>query len=175
MNSAVLLIIFNRPHLTSKVFERIRKAQPPRLYVAADGPRDTRPDDVRLCGEAREVVSPDWPCDVVRLFQNENLGCRRAVSGALDWFFEHEAEGIILEDDCLPAESFFPFCDTLLAVHRHDETIARIFRVELHWRKACPGIQLFFLELSRRMGVGNVASFLETLRCDHERVACVPR
>jgi len=89
-------------------------------------------------------VTPDWQCDVVRLFRDENLGCRRAVSGALNWFFEHEAEGIILEDDCLPAESFFPFCDTLLAVHRNDDTIAQISGSNFIGAKPAAGASYFF-------------------------------
>ena len=39
MQSPVLFLIFNRPDTTERVFEEIRKAQPPRLYIAADGPR----------------------------------------------------------------------------------------------------------------------------------------
>ena len=43
-----------------------------------------------------------------------------AVSSAIGWFFEQEAEGIILEDDCLPAPAFFNFCDNLLEKYRND-------------------------------------------------------
>jgi hypothetical protein len=39
------------------------------------------------------------------LFRDENLGCKRSVSSAIDWFFAENR--IVLEDDCLPSASFF--------------------------------------------------------------------
>lgn len=125
--SPVLFLVFNRPSLTAKVFAEIRAARPPVLYVAADGPRKTRPDEARLCAEARAVVTQvDWPCEVRTLFRDENLGCRDAVSSALDWVFEHEAEAIVLEDDCLPAPDFFSFCDAMLERYRGETRIRHI-------------------------------------------------
>ena len=32
----------------------------------------------------------------------------------INWFFENEEEGVILEDDVLPIQSFFEYCDELL-------------------------------------------------------------
>src|SRR6185312_8069966 len=117
--SAVLFIIFNRPETTRRVFDCIRDAQPPRLYIAADGPRRLKTGEPDLCADTREIVKTiDWDCEVKTLFRDENLGCKNAVSSAIDWFFAHEEEGIILEDDCLPAKSFFNFCDTLLEKYR---------------------------------------------------------
>ena len=127
MESAVLLIVFNRPQPTQAVVDALREARPPRLYVAADGARPGRDDDVRNSKAVREIVSQvDWPCQLVTLFREENLGCKRAVSGAIDWFFEQEEEGIILEDDCLPIRGFFPYCDELLARFRDDDRIGQI-------------------------------------------------
>ncbi len=116
MNSALLFLVFNRPDPTRRVFEAVRAARPPRLYLAADGPRATKPGEAERCAQVRQIVlQVDWPCQVRTLFREENLGCRRAVSGAITWFFEHEEEGIILEDDCLPGPDFFRFCDGALA------------------------------------------------------------
>jgi hypothetical protein len=56
----------------------------------------------------------------------ENLGCRRAMQSALDWFFEAEPEGIILEDDIEATPAFFSFCDTMLERYRNDSRIACI-------------------------------------------------
>jgi hypothetical protein len=125
--SSVLLLIFNRPEYAQKVFEEIRKARPARLYIAADGPRKHVPTDARQCRKAREVVdSVDWPCEVRTLLRDENLGCKRAVSSALDWFFENEEEGIILEDDCVPSQDFFRFCQQLLRRYRGEPRVKAI-------------------------------------------------
>ena len=123
----ILFIIFNRPGTTQQVFNEIRKARPAQLFVAADGPRKNRPDEQEDCRKAREIINQvDWECRVSTLFRDENLGCKNGVSSAIDWFFSHVEEGIILEDDCVPDESFFQFCQELLERYRDDERIMMI-------------------------------------------------
>ena len=127
MNSSVLFLVFNRPEPTQRVFDAIRAQRPARLYVAADGPRAHKEGEAGRCEEVRRICSQvDWPCEVKTLFRSENLGCRRAVSGAITWFFEHEEEGIIIEDDCLPGPDFFRFCDAALARWRDDPRVMHI-------------------------------------------------
>lgn len=125
--SPVLFLIFNRPDITRQVFDAIQKARPPRLYIAADGPRLDRAGEKEKCEAARAIVTGiDWNCHVKTLFRDENLGCSAAVSEAITWFFSHEEKGIILEDDCLPEPSFFRFVDELLDRYRDDNRIAVI-------------------------------------------------
>lgn len=120
----LLVLLFNRPHLASCVFERIRKIRPTRLFLAADGPRQAYPGDIELCAATRKLVEQiDWNCELKLLFRERNLGCKQAVSSAITWFFDHVEEGIILEDDCLPDLSFFRFCAELLEIYRGDERI----------------------------------------------------
>lgn len=119
--------MFNRPVQTAQVFERIRAAKPARLYVAADGPRPHRVEEVERCAQVRQIATQiDWPCDLFTLFREGNLGCARAVSGAISWFFENEKEGIVLEDDCLPDQSFFEYCTLLLERYRDDQRIGQV-------------------------------------------------
>lgn len=126
-NIPVLFLIFNRPDTTVKVFERIREIKPVKLYVAADGPREGRPDEVMHCKETRSIIDKiDWPCEVKTLFRNNNLGCKIGVSNAINWFFEQEEYGVILEDDCLPDLSFFRFCEELLVKYKDDDRIGHI-------------------------------------------------
>lgn len=127
MSPPVLLLTFNRPDLTKAVMERIREAEPPALFVAADGPRPSHEDDERLCAESREVATDvNWDCEVRTLFRDENLGCKEAVGSAITWFFENVEAGIILEDDCLPHPSFFPYCAELLDRYSDDDRIFTI-------------------------------------------------
>jgi hypothetical protein len=145
MNIAVLFLTFNRPETTQRVFEAIRAAAPARLYVAADGPRADRPDEAARCTAVREIATTiDWPCTVRTLFRDNNLGCRVAVSTAIDWFFAHEPEGIILEDDCLPDLSWFRFADEMLARYRDDERIMCISANHFHGRTHQPEASYFF-------------------------------
>jgi len=127
LDTAVLFLVFNRPDVTAQVFEAIRQAKPPRLYVAADGPRANRPGEAERCAEVRRIATNvDWPCEVKTLFREGNLGCKRAVSDAITWFFENEPQGIILEDDCLPDPTFFRYCEELLERYRYDQRIGMI-------------------------------------------------
>ncbi len=125
--SPVLFLVFNRPALAEQVLERIKQAKPPRLYIAADGPRKDHAADEKLCEKVRMLVDlVDWDCKVETFFRKENLGCRIAVSTAIDWFFENEEGGIILEEDCLPDISFFDYCETLLRYYKDNERIMAI-------------------------------------------------
>jgi len=147
--SAVLFVIFNRPDTTLKVFEQIKLAQPARLYIAADAPRADVPEDKLLCKQARTVVDMiDWECEVKTLFNKANAGCKKAVSAAVTWFFNNEEEGIILEDDCLPANSFFKFCDTLLEKYRDDLRIRHITGCNLQHGKKWGNSTYYFSNMT---------------------------
>jgi hypothetical protein len=127
MASPVLLLIFNRPDETAQSFAGIRRVRPPRLYIAADGPRANRPGEEELCMQTRRIIDAvDWPCTVKTLFRKRNLGCAKGVSTAISWFFQHEEEGIILEDDIVTHPDFFSFCELMLERYRHDERVMHI-------------------------------------------------
>jgi hypothetical protein len=126
-NTAVLFIVFNRPDTTQEVFNAIRGARPPRLYVAADGAREGRAAEAEKVRQVRQIATAvDWPCEVKTLFRDKNLGCKYAESTAMDWFFENEDQGIILEDDCLPHPDFFTFCEASLERYAENENIMAI-------------------------------------------------
>jgi len=122
LNTAVLFLVFNRLDTTKQVFEAIKEAKPPRLYIAADGARTSKEGEAEKVSAVRDFIlqNIDWDCEVKTLFRDENLGCKYAVSGAIDWFFKQEEMGIILEDDCLPSQSFFWFCEELLERYKGD-------------------------------------------------------
>jgi hypothetical protein len=124
----ILFLIFNRLDTTKQVFEMIRKVAPIKLYIASDGPRENRDDEKEKVETVRNYVleSMDWDCEVKTLFRDVNLGCGKAVSEAITWFFKNEEMGIILEDDCLPSLSFFPFCKELLEKYKDNEKIYHI-------------------------------------------------
>lgn len=127
LETPVLLVVFNRPEYTQKVFGEIRQARPKQLFIAADGPRESRPDDLENCRQVREIVSRvDWPCEVKTLFREKNLGFRDAERLAFDWFFANVEAGIILEDDGLPHPSFFRFASEMLEQYKDEPKIMMI-------------------------------------------------
>lgn len=127
LKTPILFLVFNRPEPTKIVFAEIRRVKPEKLYIAGDGPRSYRPSDEPLVKQVQEIFRDiDWPCEVKTLFQERNRGCKLAISNALSWFFENEEQGIILEDDCLPSQSFFYYCEKMLDVYKDDLSIGTI-------------------------------------------------
>lgn len=123
----ILFLIFNRPETTDIVFQRIRELQPRYLFVSADGPRIQKENELERCNAARKIIEKvDWVCEVKTHYCDVNLGCKVGVSSGIDWFFEQVEEGIILEDDCLPDQTFFQFCRSMLEYYRHDEHVMHI-------------------------------------------------
>jgi hypothetical protein len=124
LKTPIAYIIFNRPRHTRETFAAIRAQRPSTLLIIADGPRLGHPTDAERCRETREVVEQiDWPCKVLHHYAAQNMGCKRRVSSGLDWVFEQVERAIIIEDDCLPNEDFFSFCDDLLDRYEHDERV----------------------------------------------------
>lgn len=124
IEAPVLLIVFNRPDTTLKVFEAIRNVKPKKLYISADAPREGNEADILNCKKTKEIVKKvDWDCDVHYNFHEKNLGCGPGPASAISWIFNHEDRAIILEDDCVPAKSFFPYCNELLEKYKDDNRI----------------------------------------------------
>jgi hypothetical protein len=127
VNTPVLFLVFNRPDLTQTVFQSIRSAKPKQLFVAADGPRNHVQHEAELCRRVREIASAvDWDCELHTRFLDENLGCGKAVSSAITWFFDHVEAGIIIEDDCLPDPSFFSLCESTLQRYADDAHVMMV-------------------------------------------------
>lgn len=127
LKTPIAFLIFNRPDTTERVFREIAKARPPKLLVVADGPRPDKAGEAERCASARAVIERvDWDCEVLKNYSDNNLGCRKRVSSGLDWVFDAVEEAIVLEDDCLPSPSFFPFCEELLERYRHDSRVMQI-------------------------------------------------
>lgn len=126
LRTPVALCIFNRPAHTAKVFAMIRRAQPRQLYVIGDGPRFET--DRELVEAARRVIATgiDWECEVRTAYAETNLGCKRRIASGLDWLFEQCEQAIILEDDCVPHEDFFPFTETLLDRYKDEAQVLMV-------------------------------------------------
>lgn len=123
----ILLIIFNRPDKVRTLVDTLRTVRPTKLFIAADGPRLDAPTDIERCRLAREAISEiDWPCEIQTRFDDKNTGADHGPEKAINWFFEHVEEGVVLEDDCNPHPDFFPFVDTMLERYRNNPHIMMI-------------------------------------------------
>lgn len=173
LKTPVLFLIFSRPDTTQRVFEEIRKARPAKLYVAADGPREAKKEESEKCRQTRAIINQvDWDCEVKTLYRDKNLGCRMAVSSAIDWFFEQEEEGIILEDDCLPHPDFFVFCTTLLEKYRYDSRVMHISGSNLQFGKVFGEGSYYF---SKHVNIWGWASWRRAWQYYDVEISSFPR
>ena len=123
----VLIIFFIRDEVLKETFEAVRKARPRRLLLWQDGARDNRPDDVERINKCRQIVENiDWDCEVYKNYQTRNWGCDPSTFYSHKWAFSLVDKCIVLEDDCVPSQSFFPFCKELLDRYEYDTRINRI-------------------------------------------------
>lgn len=123
----VAFFIFCRPETTERVWARIREAEPKTLYLCADAARPDREGEAERVAAARRIVETvDWECDVHRIYADRNMGCHDRVVSGLNEIFQTEERVIVLEDDCLPDLSFFPYCDELLDRYADNDRVLAV-------------------------------------------------
>ena len=123
----ILIMVFNRPDLTKKTFDRIKKYRPKRLYIGCDGPRPGNEEDKKLNAEVKKIFENiTWKCKVFKSYSKKNLGIVKRTVKSFKWFFSHEEKGIIFEDDCLAHPNFFRYCEIMLEKYKNNKKILMI-------------------------------------------------
>ena len=126
-DAPIMLIFFNRPDTLAQVFAWVRRMQPKQLFLVQDGPRDSRPDDMEKILACRKIVeNVDWACEVHKNYAEQNMSCDHREFTGISWCFQFVDRLIILEDDCVPADSFYGFCGELLEKYKDDPRIHSI-------------------------------------------------
>lgn len=121
----LLLIIYNRPDKVKSLISSLSKIKPKNIYVFCDGPKNEQ--DKKKVEQSQNLISSiNWTKTINTNFLRENIGCKNGVNSALDWFFNNVNKGIILEDDCIPNQSFFQFSHELLNKYKEDKRISLI-------------------------------------------------
>ena len=128
MNTPILITAWRRFEKLEKLLLSIKKNKPKKIYISCDGPRKNIKNDKEAIKKVKKTIDDliDWECEIYKLYNEENLGCRGAMKNAIDWFFNNETEGIILEDDCIPNEEFIPYCSKLLEKYRRNQKVWNI-------------------------------------------------
>jgi hypothetical protein len=127
VRTPVALFLYRRPDTSAEVLDAVRAARPSRLLVVANAPREDVEGETELCAQTRALIERiDWDCEVSTEFAAEHLPQSARIESGLDWVFGQCEEAIILEDDCVPDPTFFPFCDELLELYRDDERVMSI-------------------------------------------------
>ena len=120
----ILYVPFKRLNIVKQVLPRILEVNPKKLYIYQDGPRDKKESKEleAVIDYINNMVSKN-NIDVIFNLNKDNLGPYRGVWEAVSWFFKHEEEGIIIEEDIYPSLSFFYFCEKLLKLYKNNKNI----------------------------------------------------
>ncbi|WP_395046121.1 hypothetical protein [Flavobacterium sp.] len=141
----VLLMFFVRPEKLMHSFEAVKKARPEKLFLVSDGPRVTHPNDKYLNDQCRVIVDDiDWECEVHHFYSEENKGMHYIAMTAFKKTFEIVDRLIFLEDDVVPCQSFFPYCEELLEKYKDDLRIQKICGMNHQGVYESPSADYFF-------------------------------
>ena len=121
----VRVMIWTRPDCLRQQFEVIKKAAPSVLFLVSDGGRNDK--EKALINESRKIFENiDWECTVHKLYFEENQGMYTIGKMVKDLIWNTVDRCIFLEDDYIPAVSYFRFCAELLEKYKDDERIHMI-------------------------------------------------
>lgn len=152
---SVLIIFFARPNTLQEVFDRVKAARPSKLFLSCDGARENKPGEAERVEECKKIVSDiDWECEVHTNYSDVNLGCGKGPESAITWAFKHTDKLVILEDDCVPDPSFFPYMKELLDKYENDTRIGIVsgFNHFKDWNAG--GNSYFFTKRGATLGWG---------------------
>lgn len=149
----ILLITYKRPASTQKIIDQIKKINPSNIYISSDAPKTD--SDYGKCMETRKMFDEknwDDTVNIFKLFQEKNLGVGLGPKAAIDWFFENNEMGIILEDDILPSVDFFHFCKELLIKYETNDTIMHINAMNFLGSKKVTNDSYYFSRITAPWG-----------------------
>ena len=94
----ILVLCFARVDTLRQTLESILKQPHGAIYISCDGPS---PAYERECAEVRDYITELLKMGVIQNLRlsDENEGTLIGVSKGIDWFFDQEVIGIIIEDD----------------------------------------------------------------------------
>lgn len=153
LTTPVSMIVFNRLDCVIETLEKIRQAKPEKLYIVSDGPREDRDGEKQKVEAVRRYIEEhiDWDCNVKYNYAEQNMGSKYRIYSGLNWVFTMEEETIILEDDCVPNDNFFQYCQELLDLYADNEAVWMVSGINVI-RKQNSSDPYFFARFSEIWG-----------------------
>ncbi len=122
----VLIKIWTRLRQQKEQFEIIKKVKPYILFLVSDGGRND--EEWENINKNRKMILDgiDWDCHIYRLFEDDNLGLYTMDKKAVQYVWSKVDRCILLEDDIIPSESFFYFCEDVLERYINDTRVSYV-------------------------------------------------
>jgi hypothetical protein len=122
-NIPVVLFFFKRKETTLKIIDVISQIKPIKIYLFSDGHRNSLEESI-INNLRTEVLNRiNWSCEIVKIFSNSNKGVYNQIAKGAEFVFKHEKSAIFLEDDNLPAVTFFQYCKDLLDYYENNPKV----------------------------------------------------
>jgi len=119
----VCFFIFKRADKSVEIIKRISLVKPSKLYIISDeGRTSEEKEKVSFCRRAVESAI-DWDCEVIKNYADENRGVFDRIGLGALWVLSKEKNAIFLEDDNLPEESFFKYCELMLKKYEKNDDV----------------------------------------------------
>lgn len=116
-NLAVLIIGYSRCDSMINLIEIVLAGNPSKIYIALDGAKDQSAKMAQIeILKSVEKFKSSTSVPIQVLQRTENLGSGAGVISAVNWFFENETQGIILEDDLVVDENFFVYMNKAISI-----------------------------------------------------------
>ena len=161
LDYSILYCCYNRPELVKKSLNILKELKPKKFYIAYDGPKKNDLD-IKKCKEVRDLIkNTNFLSNTEYKFNDKNLGCKKSISQSIDWFFNNEEEGVIIEDDIMASKDFFKFCDYALSKYKNNERIMMISGTNYLGEKI--ESNKYFFRTFYYLGLGNLEKSLEAL------------
>lgn len=123
LKTPVVLFVFKRTEKTLQIIDRISKVKPQKIYIISDQGRNE--EEKKIVKECRQLIEKkiDWDCELILNYALENRGVYENIGEGAKWVLKREKNAIFLEDDNLPEESFFKYCEDMLEKYENEEKI----------------------------------------------------
>ncbi len=141
----ILVLAFNRPDLLKDQLEFLNSHNCSTVYISIDGPRKGKFNEDSLVAECIDLARKYIPENRINIF-SANQGCRLGVVGGINWFFERESCGLILEDDVRFNPLFLHFAAVALSRYEFEFSVGSISGytpIDLS-QNECMGANTFF-------------------------------
>lgn len=149
----VRIQIWIRPDCQKRQYEVVRQAKPSILFLISDGGRNSKEWEAINTSRQLYDTGIDWDCTIYKLYEKENNGMYTMGQKARALIWQNVDRCIFLEDDIIPAVSYFRFCAELLEYYKDDLRINAICGVNHLGQYEEPKSDYFFSRTGSIWGV----------------------
>lgn len=165
---AVKTNIWIRPYCQKQQFEIFKRARPRVLFVQSDGGRNAK--EWEIIRENRRLFDEeiDWECTVHKIYADKNYGMYGMSEITRNYIWSHAESCIFLEDDLLPAVSFFHFCAEMLERYADDLRVCAICGMNHLHEYDRPTADYFFSHVGSIWGIAYWKRTFENFKLDYK-------